>query len=326
MKIIKATEQDTINIMNMISECIKSMAAQGIYLFNKAYPSSEIIENDIKNGSGFIFRDNNNCCIAYVAINEDQAPEYSQIHWSTDGSKVLVIHRLFVHPESQGKGIARKFIGFIEDFAIENRYSCIRLDAYSENTQALRLYDGIGYQRLGQIFFPFKDLPFYCYEKALDYKMGIKIIGIREHPQYLEKGIDYFAQKWNIDRRIYADCISNSITTYSPIPRWYLMLKDDEIIGGFGLITNDFISRQDLFPWFCALYVEESERGNQLGCKMLEYGLIESAKLGYKKLYLCTDLDNYYEKYGWNLLATGFHPWGEESKIYEKETMESTND
>ncbi|ABR50359.1 GCN5-related N-acetyltransferase [Alkaliphilus metalliredigens QYMF] len=113
-----------------------------------------------------VFRDNNHC-IAYVAINEKQSPEYSQIVWSTDGRKVLVIHRLSVHPEFQGKGIARKFIDFIEDFAIKNQYSCIRLDAYSENTAALRLYDRMGYQRLGQVFFPFRELPFYCYEKAL---------------------------------------------------------------------------------------------------------------------------------------------------------------
>lgn len=166
MDIVMATEQDTINIMNMISECIKSMEAQGIYQWNKVYPSSEIIENDIKNGAGYVIRDNNNC-IAYAAINEEQSPEYSQIAWSTDGSKVLVIHRLSVHPESQGKGIARRFMDFIEDFAVKNKYSCIRLDAYSVNTAALRLYERMGYKRLGRVFFPFRDLPFYCYEKAL---------------------------------------------------------------------------------------------------------------------------------------------------------------
>ncbi len=147
--------------------------------------------------------------------------------------------------------------------------------------------------------------------------MSVRILGIRENPEYLERGIDYFSTRWGIDRRIYRDSISHSITTDNPLPRWYLMLNCGEIIGSYGLITNDFISRQDLYPWLCALFIEEEQRGQRLGAKLLEHGRSEAGKLGFSKLYLCTDHDGYYEKYGWNYLAKGFHPWGEESKVYE---------
>lgn len=138
--------------------------------------------------------------------------------------------------------------------------------------------------------------------------MGFKIIGVRENSEYLTKAIDYFTEKWGIDRRIYEDCISNSITTQSPLPRWFLMLNNDEIIGSYGLITNDFISRQDLYPWFCALYIEEKYRGKELGGRLLEHGRIEAAKLGYKKVYLATDHNGYYERYGWVHIGNGIHP------------------
>ena len=36
----------------------------------------------------------NGKCVAYVAINEEQSPEYNQLNWFTDERKVLVIHRL----------------------------------------------------------------------------------------------------------------------------------------------------------------------------------------------------------------------------------------
>lgn len=106
--------------------------------------------------------------------------------------------------------------------------------------------------------------------------MRVQIIGIRDNPEYLERGIDYFASKWGIDKKIYADSISHSVTTDNPLPRWYLMLKDDEIIGSYGLITNDFISRQDLYPWLCALFIEKDQRGQQLGSKLLEHGRVEA--------------------------------------------------
>ncbi|TYQ17958.1 UNVERIFIED_CONTAM: putative acetyltransferase [Acetivibrio alkalicellulosi] len=151
--------------------------------------------------------------------------------------------------------------------------------------------------------------------------MDFEIIGIRENSEYLEKAIDYFTEKWGMDRRIYEDCMSNSITAKSPLPRWFLMLNNNKIIGSYGLITNDFISRQDLYPWICALYVEENFRGNMLGAKLIEHGRIEAAKLGYKKIYLSTDHNGYYERYGWVHIGNGFHPWGAESRIYEHNTI-----
>ena len=166
MDIVRASIQDASSIMSLISECISTLESQGIFMWNKHYPNLETIETDIRNGDAYVLR-NDNHCMAYVAINEQQSPEYAQIKWLTDGRKALVIHRLSVHPSSQGKGIGRAFMDFIEAYAVQNQYSCIRLDAYSENAGALRLYEKMGYQRLGQVFFPFKKLPFFCYEKAL---------------------------------------------------------------------------------------------------------------------------------------------------------------
>lgn len=40
------------------------------------------------------------------------------------------------------------------------------------------------------------------------------------------------------------------------------LLDDDNIVGYVELMTNDFISRMDLYPWICARYVDEAYRGN----------------------------------------------------------------
>jgi|GEM_PF-133184 len=157
-------------------------------------------------------------------------------------------------------------------------------------------------------------------EKVLNQEINEKLLSNKEK-EYLERAIDYFTAKWGIDRRIYADCISNCITTSSPLPKWYLMLKDEEIIGSYGLITNDFISRQDLYPWLCALFVEENYRGKKLGAKLLEHSRVEAGKLGYEKIYLSTDHNGYYERCGWKYIANGFHPWGAESRIYVNDTI-----
>jgi len=146
---------------------------------------------------------------------------------------------------------------------------------------------------------------------------NIKIIAVRDNPDYLDRAVDYFSSKWGVPRCIYQDSISASMRTPSPLPLWYLMLKGKEIIGSYGLITNDFNSRGDLWPWLAALYVEEGERGQGLGARLLSHGVKEAAKLGFASVYLFTDHIGYYEKYGWKYIANGYGVDGEESRIYE---------
>ena len=152
---------------------------------------------------------------------------------------------------------------------------------------------------------------------------NIRIIAVREQPEYLDRAVDYFSAKWGIARDIYQDCISHSLATERSLPRWYLMMKDDQIIGSYGLIVNDFISRQDLWPWLCALYIEERERGQALGARLLEHGRREAAGLGFPAVYLCTSHVGYYEKYGWRYIGQGFDAGGEATRIYEAATIDN---
>ena len=95
--------------------------------------------------------------------------------------------------------------------------------------------------------------------------MQFDILNVRENPDYLDTAVDYFTLKWGLDRQFYFDSISDSISTKEPLPRWYLMENNKNIIGCFGLIENDFMVRKDLLPWLCGLYIEEDMRGKALG-------------------------------------------------------------
>jgi predicted N-acetyltransferase YhbS len=151
--------------------------------------------------------------------------------------------------------------------------------------------------------------------------MTYNIIDLREHPEYLDRAVDYFSSKWGVAYEVYHDCISHSITTDSPLPRWYLLVGDnDRIVGSFGLIANDFNSRQDLWPQLAALFVGESERGQALGGKMLAHGAAEASRLGFDKLYLATDHIGYYEKYGFAYIGNCYGHDGEVGRLYEIET------
>ncbi|GIN72772.1 hypothetical protein J14TS2_32470 [Bacillus sp. J14TS2] len=117
----------------------------------------------------------------------------------------------------------------------------------------------------------------------------MNIINLREHPEYKEIAITYFQSKWADEdsMKVYEDSITHSLTTDNPLPIWYLMEQSDEIIGCAGLISNDFISRMDLWPWICALYIEENYRGRSLGEKLLTHAKADAKKAGFNHVSIC---------------------------------------
>jgi N-acetylglutamate synthase-like GNAT family acetyltransferase len=148
----------------------------------------------------------------------------------------------------------------------------------------------------------------------------MKIISIRDNPNHKNKAIEYFQENWkSVWPVIYEDSINNCIKAKNPLPQWYLLKKESEIIGCAGLITNDFISRMDLYPWVCAIFIEEKHRGNGYGSLLMEKAKIDAKEAGFKHLYLCTGHIGYYEKYGFEYIGQGYHPWEEESRIYKLE-------
>ncbi|MEK1831204.1 GNAT family N-acetyltransferase [Priestia megaterium] len=140
----------------------------------------------------------------------------------------------------------------------------------------------------------------------------MQIINVREHVEYQDKAIKYIQNKWANENtlKLYEDCIRHSLKTDNSLPIWYLLENKGEIIGCAGLISNDFISRMDLWPWVCALYIEESYRGMSLGEKLLLKIKEDTKNAGFNKLYLCTNHIGYYEKYDFSYIGDGYHPWG----------------
>lgn len=156
-------------------------------------------------------------------------------------------------------------------------------------------------------------------QRALD---ALQMVSVREQPERAAQIIAFFQKHWATEAsaRVYEDCIISCLTAENPLPDWVVLMDGKSIVAGAGLIPNDFISRMDLMPWLCALIVEPEWRGHALGARLIGRLRSEAAEMGFDHLYLCSDHVGYYEKYGFEYLADGWHPWGESSRIYVART------
>nr|WP_321233783.1 GNAT family N-acetyltransferase [uncultured Psychroserpens sp.] len=160
----KATQNDIDTIIEITKACAKHMINQEIFQWNEHYPSRAAFENDVNRNELYVLEIENHIsgCIVVSTLMDD---EYIPIRWLTPNNRNIYIHRVAIHPKHQGKGYARALMDFAEAFAIENNYTSIRLDTYSQNKRNQKFYELRGYKRLGNIYFPKQSIyPFYCYE------------------------------------------------------------------------------------------------------------------------------------------------------------------
>ncbi|MCP3739356.1 GNAT family N-acetyltransferase [Rossellomorea sp. BNER] len=151
----------------------------------------------------------------------------------------------------------------------------------------------------------------------------MEIMEIGKKIELFDTAVNIFWGQWgNEDNyKFYQDCMLHSCKTVDGLPRFYVALINESIIGTYALLRNDLNSRQDLYPWLACLYVDPKYRGNEIGSKLLQHAIEETSKIGFENLFLTTDLEGFYEKYGWTHLTECYGVSGGSIKVYTKSVM-----
>ena len=127
-------------------------------------------------------------------------------------------------------------------------------------------------------------------------------LNLRARPELEQTAAAWFHDKWGVPEQAYLDCMDAYLageTEYG----WYLCLDGDKIVGGVGVIENDFHDRKDLAPNVCAVYTEEACRGKGIAGQLLTIVVDDMKSKGITPIYLVTDHTGFYERYGWEFLC-----------------------
>lgn len=133
--------------------------------------------------------------------------------------------------------------------------------------------------------------------------MNYDIVWLADKPEIKEQAAQWFHEKWGIPLEAYMESMEECLAGTKPVPQWYVAMEGERIIGGLGVIENDFHDRKDLAPNVCAVYTEKDRRCNGVAGALLNYVCADMKDKGIAALYLVTDHTGFYERYGWEFLC-----------------------
>ncbi|WP_081646762.1 GNAT family N-acetyltransferase [Butyrivibrio sp. AD3002] len=308
-----ATIEDLTEICNMIEAAKQLMSEQGIEQWDDVYPVYKDFFEDIKKETMYVVLKDGQLAAIYV-ISEECDGEYLKCKW--ENKKPCIIHRFCVSPSFQNNGIGKAVLNHIEAQLTKAGYDSVRLDVFTQNPYALRLYEKNGYVKRG--FADWRKGRFLLMEKKLD-ESADSIFLTEANENYTDE-LQKFkeevlqADKDNDDQ--FAGCMGlrdcstakewidicnlrksaetcEKAGTKVPSTTYFAIRESDH--GLVGVIDlRHHINHPILESWggHCGYSVRPSERGKGYGAEMLRLNAINAGKLGIEKMLVVCDEDN----------------------------------
>jgi len=134
----------------------------------------------------------------------------------------------------------------------------------------------------------------------------MKIFNIKDKLEYIEEVAILTQNEWGkikegqagfkekVEYKI--DKIKNSLNlnNYCKL----ILLDGEKLVGFISIFPTDGSEFNNLTPWYATMYVKKEYRGFGYS-KVLNNAILKEAKnRGFDKIYLKSELNNYYEKFG----------------------------
>lgn len=160
----KGQLKDLDEIYQLFQLAIVEMDQQQIPQWDSIYPNREVLKEDIINQELYVGKEEDKIVVVYV-INMEADEQYRNGAWKKTKVPYRILHRVCVHPHYQNCGIGAATLSHIHEQMKKEQIEAIRLDAFSKNPYALKMYERAGYETVG--IANFRKGQFYLMEKVL---------------------------------------------------------------------------------------------------------------------------------------------------------------
>ena len=152
-------------IWQILKDAIQRRKEDGSNQWQDGYPNMDVVKNDIERKIGFVLTQNDNI-IGYTAIIINDEPDYINIEgkWLTN-KEFMVYHRVAISKKFLAKGMAKKMMKLIEEYALSKNIYSLKADTNHDNIPMLKIFEKMGYSFCGTVHI--RQSPRKAYEKVL---------------------------------------------------------------------------------------------------------------------------------------------------------------
>lgn len=152
-------------IWQILNDAIQRRKEDGSNQWQDGYPNMDVVKNDIERKIGFVLTQNDNV-IGYTAVIINDEPDYIKIEgkWLTN-QDFIVYHRVAISKKFLAKGMAKKMMKLIEEYALSKNIYSLKADTNHDNIPMLKIFEKMGYSFCGTVHI--RQSPRKAYEKVL---------------------------------------------------------------------------------------------------------------------------------------------------------------
>lgn len=169
MNVRKTKVSDLDAVMEIIELARGYFREQGIPQWQGPYPERKCIIEDIENDRSYVCEIDGGV-VGVCAIVGGVEADYINIYegeWKND-REYICIHRVAVHPDAKGKGVAGAFVGEASRIALERGLYDVKCDTHEMNLNMRRMLQKNGFEYCGVIYLSSDGEPRVAYQKRLD--------------------------------------------------------------------------------------------------------------------------------------------------------------
>ena len=160
-----ANYSEASQIWQILKDAIRRRKEDGSSQWQDGYPNMKVIKSDIQKKIGFVFTQNDTI-IGYSAVIINDEPDYVNIEgkWLSD-QDFIVYHRVAISEEFLAKGMAKKMMKLIEQYALSKNIYSLKADTNHDNIPMMKIFEKLGYSFCGIVYI--RQSPRRAYEKVL---------------------------------------------------------------------------------------------------------------------------------------------------------------
>lgn len=143
---------------------------------------------------------------------------------------------------------------------------------------------------------------------------------LNQYPEYKEELLNkvYANSDWSFLYGWLSKRIEES--EHGILPRIYAVFDADEnMVGYYVLSEKEVIAHTpDITPWLGIILVFDGYRGKSYSPEIIEHACQSARDMGYSELYLITEHNNFYERFGFEFICNEHYLSGEPTKLYRR--------